>query len=118
MERFGLKLGVELTAYIPAVVLQFQNFRQPSVGRLTRHYHSRLLKGLPVGGIKFVAVAVTLVYLLPTVYIPRLGSLQYYAGVSPEAHCAAQLFNLSLFGEDIYNRVGGIGVKFGGVGVL
>src|SRR5689334_24737245 len=87
-----LQLGMELHADEPGMVLILDDLRQHAVGREPRKAQAVLLQAILVGGVDFVAMAVTLGNLgRAAVDSGNAAAALERGGIGAEAHGAAEI---------------------------
>lgn len=116
--RAGLEFGVELGADEKGVVGDLDDFDEFLFGGDGADFQAGSLDLLAVGGVEFVAVAVTFADDFRAIEFVRLGSGEDVGIVGAETHGGAHVLDALLFFLEGDDGMRGIFVELGGVGVF
>ena len=97
----ALELGVGLAGDEEGMVGQLDHLHQALVGGEARNHETPFHKGVAIGVVHLVAVAVALVDDGLAVGRCRAGAGHHLAGIGPEAHGAALVFHVLLLGHEV-----------------
>ncbi len=120
-EGAGLELGMKLSSKEERVVREFKNFHQILVGIDAGEDEAGGGKLVAIVIIEFVAVAVAFGDSVGFVGAVGESVFSEGAGVAAQTHRSAIVFVFyisSLFGKNVNNRMGSVGIDFGGVSVF